>query len=90
MTSALYRFRADFGRMGTLQGIFVAEKAEIDAAIGREVYFGEVLGKHSDVSVKLKEEHFRCLTDDPGFVEKFSEFECESGHNPLDYIEAED
>jgi hypothetical protein len=36
--------------MGALSGIFVAEEEAVEALIasGKEVYFGEVLGKHSE------------------------------------------
>lgn len=50
----LYRYSKYFGRMGDLGGMFAVDAAG-DACLsalvasGREVYFGEVLGKHSDV-----------------------------------------
>ena len=40
----------DFGRMGELQGLFVAEELDVQDLIGKEVYFDEVLGKHSEIN----------------------------------------
>ena len=83
----LYRFDAYFGRMGSLRGTFVADEKAVEAAIGRRVYFGEALGKHSEIWIDaLKPEHVRPLTDDAAFVAKFEEYGCGSGYNPLSYI----
>jgi hypothetical protein len=45
----LYKFYWDCGRMGWLDGLFIADEAEVAAAIGKTVDFGEALGKHSEV-----------------------------------------
>jgi hypothetical protein len=50
----VYNFNFDCGRAGNLTGMFAVDergKAALDALIAsrREVYFGEVLGKHSEV-----------------------------------------
>ena len=83
----LYRFEEDFGRMGDLRGLFVADDADVAAAIGKRAYFGEVLGKYSAVVIeKLVTRHFKALTDDAAFIAKFQEFGCRSGFNPLNYI----
>jgi len=85
----VYRFERDFGRSGALSGIFIEDADEVAAAIGRKARFGEVLGKHSDVECELAEEDIVLLTDDPSFVEKFREFKCWSGINPLRYLACE-
>lgn len=85
----VYRFERYFGRSGKLAGIFIEEADEVAAAIGRKARFGEVLGKHSDVECELAEEDIVLLTDDPLFVEKFQEFKCWSGVNPLCYLACE-
>ncbi len=84
----LYRFEANFGRMGYLGGLFVADDvADVAPAIGKRAYFGEVLGKHSEIWIDaLGPEHFKALTDDAAFVEKFEAFGCKSGFNPLRHI----
>lgn len=83
----LYRFFWDCGRQGEVNGIFVAEEENIKESLGKEVYFGEILGKHSEICGELSEEDFEVLTDDQEFIKKFQEFGCASGYNPLSYLQ---
>ncbi len=83
----LYKFNADFGRMGKLEGVFAAEEVDIDGLCGQEVYFGEVLGKHSEIVLTVDNDHLTILTDDQGFIDKAIEYELvPCGHNPFDYL----
>lgn len=66
----LVKFYADFGRMGELDGMFIEDSKVVQGWIGQEVYFGEVLGKHSDVDLVLEAEHFKTASDDQEFIEK--------------------
>lgn len=87
----LYRFHVDCGRSGDLRGLFVADdEADIKPAIGLKIHFGEVLGKHSDVTITLEDSEVQPLTDDAAFIAKFEEYDCASGFNPLAYIECPD
>ena len=89
----LYKFHWDCGRMGDLDGLFVAEASEIEALIGKTVYFGEVLGKHSDMYGTLDAEDLVVKSDDQEFIAKLIEVVGAgtiSGHNPLDYYEPDD
>ncbi len=89
----IYEFYWDCGRMGDLDGMFIAEESEIDAVIGKEIYFGEVLGKHSDIFGTLDEGDITVKTDDQDFINKFIEIMGDgtiSGYNPLDYYDPED
>ena len=54
----LYKFHVDYGRQGDLEGLFIAEEKDVKQIIGKNIYFGEVLGKHSDVSETMTEEMF--------------------------------
>lgn len=85
----LYKFNWDYGRMGDVEGIFVAEESKIKAAIGKEVVFGEILGKHSDIIGVLERKDLTILTDDQDFIKKFEDLNCSSGYNPLLYLEEE-
>jgi hypothetical protein len=87
MEKAIYKMEASFGRMGNLEGIFVAEKQYIDYLLKHEVeiYFGEVLGKHSDVSGSLEQHEIKLVTDKEDFIKMFEEHGMNSGHNPLYY-----
>jgi hypothetical protein len=98
---ALYRFRFDCGRMGSLGGLFIARPSVVAALIGCEIYFGEVLGKHSEITGPVEEgdlellevtqdtiDDLRKACGDGGFPDL--EYMTISGHNPLDYREEEE
>ena len=51
----LYKFYWDCGRQGDIESIFIATEKDIKANIGEEVYFGEILGKHSEIYGILEE-----------------------------------
>ncbi len=75
--------------MGEVEGIFTCEKEQLEKAYGKEVYFGEILGKHSEVCGTLEEDAITILSDDQDFVKKFEEIlgaGTVSGYNPLSYI----
>ena len=86
----VYRWRQSFGRAGSLTGVFVARSDEVESVIGRGVYWGEVLGKHSDVSGELEASDFALLTDDTDFIEKFRRFGLDTGHNPIERLAERD
>lgn len=81
----LWEFYWDCGRQGSVEGVFKATKEEIKRAIGRDVYFGEILGKHSEVYGVLEEGDLELLSDNP--VEVMNAIE--SGYNPLEYMDEE-
>lgn len=82
----VYRFEWDCGRQGNVEGVFVADDAEVAAAIGKEVGFGEILGKHSDVQGVLEENDLTVLSTDAAFCAAFQEHVGTAGYNPLDYL----
>ena len=81
----LYKFYWDCGRQGDVEGIFKAKKSFVESVIGNEVYFGEILGKHSDVYGTLGEEDLEIISEDPIIVMNTPE----SGYNPLEYMQFE-
>lgn len=88
MSKYLWRFYWDFGRSGSLYGLFVATETEVEEMIGKEVYFGEVLGKHSEVYGTLESGDFSKLDISPEAVEEVSKVlgKTWSGFNPKEYI----
>lgn len=85
----IYEFHWDCGRMGDVEGLFVAYKEDVSNAIGSDVYFREILGKHSDVCGTLDEEDLILKSDNQDFIRQFTEIigtGTISGYNPLDYI----
>ena len=86
----LYKFYWDCGRNGSLEGVFVAEESEIKAAIGKNCYFGEVLGKHSEILGVLEKKDIKEITDDKTVLSVITEhLDGGIGFNPLDYIQCE-
>lgn len=86
----LYKFRWDC-RYGTIEGTFVADEQKVADAIGEYVYFGDILGKHSEVSGNLCEGDLTVVTDDADFIERAIEYGIDStGYNPLGFIEEGD
>lgn len=86
MTRGIYKFEKDFGRRGGLDGIFVADSEHVQKAYGETAYFGEVLGKHSEVYCEVDEDDLALISDDPSDVKVFDRLGLSSGYNPLDYI----
>lgn len=83
----VFRFYWNCGRMGELEGIFIAEQSEVDDLIGKHVYFGEVLGKHSEIGGTIDPEDIEVLTDDQDFIAKAKQYGMSSlGYNPLFYL----
>lgn len=84
----LYRYYEDFGRMGELEGVFVSTEEEIDELSERPAYFGEVLGKHSDIVSYNWKDFITVLSDDQEFINKVIDCGISNvGLNPLTYIE---
>lgn len=86
----LYKFTADHGRYGCLTGVFVEDDERVTKALGKNVYFGEVLGKHSEVEVDLNEHHFKVITEDQPFISQFEKLGLATGYNPFDFMEDEE
>ena len=86
----LYKYLLDCGRHGELDGLFVATPEQIKRIIGQEIYFGEVLGKHSEVIATIEAHEITEILDDEQVVLKLVEAVggytiC--GYNPLDFYD---
>jgi phenolic acid decarboxylase len=90
MKKGIYKFYWDCGRQGNIDGIFVATDEEIKSIIGKEIYFGEVLGKHSEIYGSMGKEDIELITDSEEVVKIFEKYKIYSGFNPLDYLEEEE
>lgn len=86
---AIYKFYWDCGRMGEVTGVFVADQEVVQEAIGQRIYFGEILGKHSEIYGDLNEKDITEVTHDAKMVELFKLHDLSSGYNPLDYLPEE-
>jgi len=81
----------DCRRMVELDGIFITTKEALEKSYGKEAYFGEVLGKFSEISGTLEEDDFESVETTQKFIEELQELLGSniSGFNPLDYIQEE-
>lgn len=101
----LYKYSESFGRMGHLEGIFVATEEQVAEMMDRGACldFGEALGKHSEVTGTVNEKTVTVVTDDQDFIAKADEYgllpsgdgvldayEIWREHNPDDEDESED
>lgn len=78
------------GRSGSLEGLFIVDEEGWETLQkmvreGPEIHFGEAFGKHSEVSIILKEGDVEILSVDQEFIDDFKTYVGDSfGHNPLD------
>ncbi|MEB3692742.1 hypothetical protein VDJ78_00335 [Bacillus amyloliquefaciens] len=72
--------------------MFVATEAEVADLIGKEVYFGEIDGKHSEVYGEIEEGEIEKVALDPETVATVSTVlgDTWSGYNPLNYVEEDE
>ena len=85
----LWKFKWDCGRVGDIEGLFVATEGEIKDALDKDVYFGEVLGKHSEIYGLLVENDVTKIDIDIDTVKRVTNVlgKTWSGYNPLEYIQ---
>ncbi|MDR7001605.1 hypothetical protein [Neobacillus niacini] len=88
----LYSFECDCGRMGALYGLFIATESEVTDAVGKNAYFGEVLGKHSEVYGTIEESYITKIEVSPLTLKELEDKfgDTLSGYNPLEYLSGED
>ena len=88
----LYRFCWTQRRGGDVEGLFVEDSDVVENAIGSDVYFGEICGKHSDVYGTLDEVDLTVVSEDQEKINWLVDIlgRSVSGYNPFDYIEDQD
>lgn len=64
-------------------GLFVATDEEVKNLIGKEIYFGEFEGKHSELHGTIDDGEITLVSDNPVVVETIGNF----GLNPLEFLE---
>lgn len=85
----LYRYEQDFGRMGSLDGMFFATDEEYDRFMGREGYASDILGKHSEVYLEFSEETIEEIPLSETTIEEMFDVlgAHVSGETPLDFFD---
>lgn len=89
----IVEFNWDCGRQGNVESTFVCDAGKLEASFGKEVYFGEILGKHSEIYGTLDREDITIKSDDQEFIDKFEEIMgvgWYSGHNPIIAIDEQE
>lgn len=90
----LYSFYWSCGRMGSLDGLFVAKESELEKLFGETIYFGEVLGKHSEIYGELEKKDITLVSEDHDkilwLLSVLSTDSTISGYNPFDYYDPSD
>lgn len=83
---ALFKMNFDCGRMGNLEGVFIADTEDVEYLVNNKisVYFGEVLGKHSEISGGVDKSEIKMITADVNVINIVQEHGLESGYNPFD------
>ena len=86
----LVSFYYDCGRMGFVDGLFVTDINSLEEVYGKEVYLGDVLGKHSEVYVDCYKECFKILSEDQEKIKWLVDTVMTgsntlSGYNPIEY-----
>jgi len=84
----LFKFRWNCGRMGEVEGLFISTTEELESFYDKELYFGEILGKHSEIFGTLEREDITVLSEDQEFLGKMEEILGDriSGYCPMDYL----
>lgn len=85
----LYTFYVDCGRSGGVEAVFIATQEQVDNIIGKEVYFGEILGKHSEIYFTIEPEDIELKSENVEVITVLKDLfgSTISGYNPLEYYE---
>ena len=87
MKKAVFKFHAVCGRMGQLDGVLISTQEKVDKLIESKivVYFGDVLGKHSEIRGEIERKDITMITDNEEVVRIVEKYELTSGFNPFEY-----
>ena len=88
MKEVLFKLDVDCGRSGSLEGVFISTQEKVDYLIKSKikVYFGEVLGKHSEIYGSIEPKEIIRITDDENVIKIVSDFNLCSGFDPFNYM----
>lgn len=88
----LYSFSFEYYRVGLFEGLFFAEEEDLNNVIGKDIYFGEIFGRHSELVQNFEREDFKVVALSQETLSELNSYfgDTISGYNPIDYIEDED
>lgn len=82
----IFRYDIDYGRGFCVEGMFVGTDKEIEQICKQTVHFGEICGKHSEMSVDFEPGDFSVVPATEEIISWFVENVGLTGHNPLNYL----
>lgn len=84
---ALYKMDFECGGNGSLQGLFIADTLDVKYLVDNKigVYFGEVLGKHSEVYGWVAKKEIKKITTDEIAIKVVEKHGLENGYDPFEY-----
>ncbi len=85
----LYRFVSDCHRNSILSELFITDDRDVSSIIEKSVYFGEVLGKYSEIIGTIGFEEIIEVSVDQDRVSKLESVfggPNLSGYNPFNYL----
>ncbi len=89
----LASFYWDYYGHGCVEGLFICTVQQIKDIQGKFVYFGEILGKYSEVSGKIQGSDISIVSSDEKVIEillgAFPDGNI-SGYNPLDFVDLDE
>lgn len=85
----LYSY-SDSGRGWSIEGVFVSTDEELKELYGKDLYYGEVCGKPSELTLNFSEGDFTIVTEDQDFIVKFVDLIGYTGYNPFSYLPEDD
>lgn len=84
---ALYKMNLDCGRSGSLNGVFIADTEDVEYLLDNKIsiYFGEVLGKHSEIYGCLVYDEIKLISNDENVIKVVELHHLENGYDPFEY-----
>jgi hypothetical protein len=87
----LVKFSVGYGRAGKLEGLFITTPEDLAKVCKTTIYFGEVLGKHSEVEMDFEMGDFKLLSTNEFYIRTLQrKFDTNShtlmGYNPVEYL----
>ena len=81
----LYEMKLDCGKLGELDGLFLADCDKINYLTTHEisVNFGKVLGQYSEISGTISKDEINLITTDENVIKIIKDYDLENGYNPL-------
>ncbi len=73
MSKVLVKFDEYMSRSSNLEGLFISTEEKVNEMMGKEVYLGEVAGKHSEVIVTLGSDDIEIISDDANVIQVLSD-----------------